>query len=173
MTGNVKFDQKKRTVQPAQALVEVAIVLPMLLLLVLGALDFGRMFFTKIVLTNAAREATSYLSRFPDDKEIDPVSNINFSKTRSIIKEEGSSSGMVLDCLAGTYNGIDTISCNGGVKVHITWPVDELCGITDIIDGCVEVKISKPVDLIFKSFFQSLNIADLTELSSTVRMVIQ
>src|SRR5665647_1275400 len=88
MTGNVKFDQKKRKAPPAQALVEVAIVLPMLLLLVLGALDFGRMFFTKIVLTNAAREGANYLSRIPTDK-----ANA-YTGTISAIQNEATSSGI-------------------------------------------------------------------------------
>lgn len=38
------------------AAVEMAIVLPLLLLLVFGAIDFGRMYFTQITLTASARE---------------------------------------------------------------------------------------------------------------------
>jgi Flp pilus assembly protein TadG len=38
------------------AAVEMAIVLPMLLLMIGGLIDFGRAYFTKIVITNAARE---------------------------------------------------------------------------------------------------------------------
>jgi len=45
------------------------LVLPMLLLLILGAMDFGRMFYTKIVITNAAREGANYLAYYPSDKE--------------------------------------------------------------------------------------------------------
>src|SRR5665647_997915 len=87
MTGNVKFDQKKRKAPPAQALVEVAIVLPMLLLLVLGAMYFGRMFYTKIVLTNASREGANYLSRNPTDKGA-------YTGTISAIQNEAESSGI-------------------------------------------------------------------------------
>jgi Flp pilus assembly protein TadG len=38
------------------AAVEMAIVLPMLLLVIGGIVDFGRAFFTQVVITNAARE---------------------------------------------------------------------------------------------------------------------
>jgi Flp pilus assembly protein TadG len=40
-----------------QALVELALVLPVMLLLMLGALDLGRLFYAKITVTNAAKEA--------------------------------------------------------------------------------------------------------------------
>ena len=42
--------------KPAQAVVELAIAMPLLLWLALGTLDFGRVFYTYVGLTNAARE---------------------------------------------------------------------------------------------------------------------
>jgi Flp pilus assembly protein TadG len=48
-----------------QSLVELALVLPFLLLLLLGLADFGRAFFYTTVLSNAAREGAAYLSRNP------------------------------------------------------------------------------------------------------------
>jgi len=68
-----------------QALVEVALTLPLLLLLILGAMDFGRMFYTKIILTNAAREGANYLARNYHDTDF-----INIAKTA--IKNEANSS---------------------------------------------------------------------------------
>ncbi len=50
-----------------QSLVELAIALPMLLLLMLGTLDLGRMFFDYIQLRNAVREGAAYGARAPDD----------------------------------------------------------------------------------------------------------
>ena len=48
-----------------QSLVEFAIILPTLLLMILGTMDFASLFSTKIVLTNAAREGASYISQNP------------------------------------------------------------------------------------------------------------
>jgi len=48
--------RRKRLGESGQALVEFAIVAPILLLLVLGIVDFGRAFFTYHVLVDAARE---------------------------------------------------------------------------------------------------------------------
>ena len=42
--------------EQGQALVEVALVLPVLLILMLGILEFGRAWYTKQVVTDAARE---------------------------------------------------------------------------------------------------------------------
>lgn len=50
-----------------QSLVELGVALPFLLLLMLGTLDLGRMFFDYIELRNAVREGAAYGSRFPAD----------------------------------------------------------------------------------------------------------
>ena len=50
-----------------QSVVEFALILPVLMLLMLTAVDFGRLFFTTIQLTNAAREGVSYASTNPTD----------------------------------------------------------------------------------------------------------
>jgi hypothetical protein len=50
-----------------QGLVEFAILLPVLLLVVLGAIDFGRVMFSWIQITNASREAAAYAAFNPND----------------------------------------------------------------------------------------------------------
>jgi Flp pilus assembly protein TadG len=46
----------------AQSLVEFAIILPILLVLIISGIELGRVFFTQIVITNAAREGAYYLT---------------------------------------------------------------------------------------------------------------
>ncbi|MCB2202565.1 pilus assembly protein [bacterium] len=53
--------------QKGQSLLEMVLLLPLLLVLVVGALEFGRLFYTKIVITNAAREGAYYLATHPSD----------------------------------------------------------------------------------------------------------
>ena len=67
MMNKPKPDQRKQK-HHAQGLIEFALILPLLLLLILGAMDIGRLFFTKIVITNAAREGANYLAYFPSDE---------------------------------------------------------------------------------------------------------
>jgi len=128
----------------AQALIELALLLPLILLLVLGVMDFGRMFFHKIVLTNAAREGANYLSRNPDDQED------SYIVTYEVIITEADSSGVTL------------------TKDEIT--INECC----TVGNPVEVSVSNTVDLIFDSFLQSLGLVDgPIELTSTARMMVQ
>ena len=49
-----------------QAFVEFALVLPLLLVLLLGAIDFGRVFFGWVAVTNASRVAANYAATHPD-----------------------------------------------------------------------------------------------------------
>ena len=55
--------------QPGQALVEFALVLPILLVLVIGIMDFGRALFVYSEVSNAAREAVRYATVNPGDCE--------------------------------------------------------------------------------------------------------
>jgi len=48
-------------------LVEMALVLPLLLMLLMGVVDVGRAFYSYVTLTNAVREGARFASRFPYD----------------------------------------------------------------------------------------------------------
>lgn len=48
-----------------QSIVELAIVLPLLLLILLGCLDLGRAFAVRMALANGAREGARYAAKFP------------------------------------------------------------------------------------------------------------
>ena len=130
-----------------QALVEVALTLPLLLLLILGAMDFGRMYITKIVLTNAAREGANYLAYYPGDKSDD------YAETYARIQREISNSGLV-----------------DPAEVSIDAPVN-CCTRGDWVEITVRVN---NIDLIFGNFYAAFftDYGDLN-LHGTVRMVVQ
>lgn len=50
------------------SLVELALIMPVFLMLVLGVFDFGNGFNTYIGMSNAAREGVLWLTRFPTDR---------------------------------------------------------------------------------------------------------
>ena len=113
LVSKTKTNQLKYRNPPAQALIEVALVLPILLLLILGVMDFGRMFYTKMVLTNAAREGANYLAYFPED-----ANNVYMAA----IYDEANSSNVDIVDTDVTYSGC----CTRGEAVEVT--------ITKIVD---------------------------------------
>jgi Flp pilus assembly protein TadG len=62
---------RRSYVKQGQAIVETALVLPILMLLVMGSADLGRVFYYAIAVTNAAREAAHQGTYY------DPISNSN------------------------------------------------------------------------------------------------
>src|SRR2546430_16900986 len=62
-----------------QAVVETALLLPILMLLVMGTADLGRVFYYSIAVTNAAREAARQGTYF------DPISNTNAYDTYDLV----------------------------------------------------------------------------------------
>jgi uncharacterized protein (UPF0333 family) len=147
--------KRKVVRQKGQALVELALTLPLILLLILGAMDFGRLFYTKLILTNAAREGANYLAYNPDDK---------------------------YDLYAVTHESLIPEANSSGLSVktsEIFIPLDNPFDVED--GGCcnlgeaVEVKVVKSVPLIFGGFFKTIGLLeeDSLEISGKVRMVVQ
>jgi len=101
-----------------QALVEFALALPLLLILILGVLEFGRAFQTKIVLTNAAREGTHYFIYDIDDSP-------TFDNTKAAAVAEANNSGVQIttsDVTAHCYVGAtvdDTCPAGSTVEVWV------------------------------------------------------
>jgi TadE-like protein len=81
--------------QRAQAVVELAIATPILLWFALGTLDFGRVFYTSLGLTNAAREGARHAA------VLAPACNI--ASIRPVVRNEqdGLFPPSVLDSVIG------------------------------------------------------------------------
>lgn len=139
-----KENHRPTSKNPGQALVEFALILPLLLLLTLGVMDIGRLFSTKIVLTNAAREGANYLSYFPMDADEGFINTID-----SIEKEVNGSN---IDVNALNINFIDC--CTPG--------------------SAVEVRVSTTVNLIFENTLLWIGLfSEPIELTSSAKMVVQ
>ena len=119
----------KRNVTPRHrqrgvAAVEFALVLPLLLTVVMGAIDWGWFFFIDQVVTNCAREAAragTLLAPPPTSKTSDAVSAAN---------QAGSD---FLKAVKFKDQGVDAsvVTVNGGnaIKVTVTYPVGSLTGL--------------------------------------------
>jgi hypothetical protein len=129
-----------------QAIVEFVLIIPVVLLLVMGALDLGRAFFVKIALTNSAREGAYYLSYHPSDKTTcDPLNpSVCYWGTIQAVQREAVSAGVNIQ----PANVSVTSCCTSGQPVAVT--------------------VSQTINLsIYHFFFGPLN------LNSTVRMRMQ
>lgn len=106
-----------------QGLVEFALILPILLLLVLGALDLGRAFFVKVVLENSAREGAYYMVYNTSDG-IKTVSGVTFASAKAAVQKEAGTSGLTIPlanisvkCMVGV---VQNDNCPSGSTVIVT-----------------------------------------------------
>jgi Flp pilus assembly protein TadG len=110
-------------VSRGQALVELAIILPVLLVLVLAALDLGRLFFAQITVANAAREG-AYEASYGGSYSAGGACGASNSVMCAILNEsEGSLAIAPADvtkscstsggCGAGAYGDVVTIRVTG------------------------------------------------------------
>jgi Flp pilus assembly protein TadG len=83
-----------RKANRGQGLLELALVLPFLLVIVFGVFDLGRIFFTTITLVSASREGARFLSVYPED-----VSNTYqpYWDTKRVAYNEARNSGIDLE----------------------------------------------------------------------------
>ncbi|MEN6579115.1 MAG: TadE/TadG family type IV pilus assembly protein, partial [Anaerolineaceae bacterium] len=140
--------------QNAQAIVELALILPILLVLIVGALEFGRLWSTKIILTNAAREGAYYLTTHTNECSISG-SIITSTKTVGASKSEANSSGVVL---ADSDIGITGSSCAPGGSVTVT--------ATKTVDNVIVIGL-------LRGFFNLPGSGNSVIVSSSVEMMIQ
>jgi Flp pilus assembly protein TadG len=98
------FHKKKR----GQAVVEAAIAIPILIALLVIIVDLGRMTWSKIVLTNAARESAYYLSYHADS---------NDAAATAVAALEAQKSGISFIGLAASSGGT---CCTEGQPVIVT-----------------------------------------------------
>jgi len=84
------FLQKLRNKSPGQSLTELAISLPLLFMILLGVVDLGRLYYSYITITNAAREGARYGAANPSaattaiqDRAINESSGSGVTLTRS------------------------------------------------------------------------------------------
>lgn len=137
MTSDRWNDTYKYRVTKGQALVEMALILPFLLFLIISALELGRVYYSKMVLTNAAREGAYYLSLNLSDSSNCTGSGLDqicFLDTRQAIMDEANNSGV---SLSNDDIAISTPCCTAGqtLAVNATTTVNNLLVIGLLSNG--------------------------------------
>ena len=102
-----------------QGLLEFALILPLLMVVWFGVFDLGRLYFSSITLTSAAREGARYLSVYPDD-----ISNNSGSyyQTKLVTLNEESNSGIILEMeqITTFCTHSDPVVCDSGEPAVVT-----------------------------------------------------
>lgn len=93
-----------------QSVVEMAVVMVLLLLLLVGVADFGRAFHNYIVINNASREGARYASRFPHLE----------MGIREKTKQEAAGSGVTLMDSNITIDGLNG-AAGDPIRVTVTY----------------------------------------------------
>jgi Flp pilus assembly protein TadG len=113
-------------------MVEFALVLPLLILLLCAIMDFGWIFFNKLAVANAAREAARYTAVHVNDDGVFDSSDTAAAKTAAL-----ASSPVLPDALTVC------VSCaDGSVTVTVTSPTQVLTGLTSAVFGGSTVDLS-------------------------------
>ncbi|WP_223592031.1 TadE/TadG family type IV pilus assembly protein [Neobacillus bataviensis] len=108
--------------EKGQSLVEFALILPILILLLLGIIDFARIFHVYLTMDHAGREAARAASIGKDDSNI-----------KSTAINNASSIGLTADKIVVTPTG--TRSSGSNVTIKITYPVTFLTPMIGNIIG--------------------------------------
>jgi Flp pilus assembly protein TadG len=113
-----KHDHHKKGQFHGQSLIELALLLPLIIVLVISAIELGRLFYTHTVITNAAREGAYYLSIHPTDYDSGTGAA---PKTLQAAQREASNSGIgnitttvtpLNCCTLGSYSVRVTVDTN-------------------------------------------------------------
>lgn len=92
--------------EKGQSLVEVALAMPLLIIIMMGILDLGRAYLTYIALSDAAAEGAAYAAIHPSDQ------------AQAIARAADSSGGLVT--LAQDMVSVDTGEMSAGSPITVT-----------------------------------------------------
>ena len=101
-----------------QSLVEMALVLPLLLLLVAGIIDFGRAYNNYIIITNAAREGARAASRPPNNSVL----------IEAAVRREAADSGLDADAIIITITPSGGAAAGATIEVAAEYEFDTILG---------------------------------------------
>jgi len=117
--------RKRRDGQRGAAIVEFALVLPLLLTLVLGAIDWGWYFFIDQLVTNAAREGARAGTMLPPtSSDSDATAAATGASNNYLTSVQLKATGVAATTVTVTTAGGSTKA----VQVTITYPVGSLTG---------------------------------------------
>jgi Flp pilus assembly protein TadG len=144
--SNSKQDQQGQPDQRGQSLVEMAVLMVVVLLIMAGVLDFGRMYFIYLALQNAAGEGAAYGAINPewtDNSDNADPNNITY-------RVQNESSGGLVDW-STTNVVVDVPNTHGGepITVTVTYEFEVITPVMQVITGDTVTLSARDTQLIF------------------------
>lgn len=141
-----KLDQRALSDQQGQSLVEMAILMVVLLLIMAGVLDLGRMYFTYLALQNAAGEGAAYGAINPE--WVDSSDNADPNNITYRVRNE--STGNLIDW-SSTNIVVDVPTVEGGepITVTVTYVFEVITPVMQAITGETITLGARDTQLIF------------------------
>lgn len=135
---------KKIKREKGQALLEFALVLPMLLLIVCGILDFGWIYYNQLAIANSAREGARFavVSTVPEPGDTSNADRDNRIKAKILeVTPATIKSNLVITI---TYSDL-IAPVNGDVTIKLTSKLKVLTPVAGVFYGGQEKNISAKV----------------------------
>jgi len=124
-----------------QSLVEIALSLPLLLLVLSGLLDLGRVYFVYVALEDGAGEGALYLSVFPECRTV--ADGVACTAPNNADYRARNSGGLAVDWAAATITmERPVIAVGEPVKVTITYPFQLLTPILPRLLGVQQIMLT-------------------------------
>ncbi len=127
------FLLNRESTERGQSLVELALTLPLLLIILFGTIDLGRLFFAYVTITNASREGARYGMTSMDSavqaalQDPNPATKLqSIFRENTVIESPGvlGSATVVTDCaplnLSQPYSPAYCMSAQNGDRVRVT-----------------------------------------------------
>jgi Flp pilus assembly protein TadG len=124
---------KKENNEQGQGLVELALVLPILLVLLFGIVEFGRVVGAGIVVSQSARDAARLGTVGATDTEIE---NRIKTKTAASLYDPSAPDKLTINIYRTEMDGNKDIEINIGYKVQLYMPfIPDIIGNSFIVNG--------------------------------------
>jgi Flp pilus assembly protein TadG len=121
-------DRRRPKGQRGSALVEAAIVTPLLLLLLAGVADFGRAYFSYIAIINASREGARSAAKLPCYSAGTYKAAILQVTKQAAATNSGTGNNIILSDVKVTTNFSSCPSRGAAVRVTVTYPFSTVLG---------------------------------------------
>jgi Flp pilus assembly protein TadG len=115
--------------------VEFALIVPVLLLMILGSIDWGYFFFVQQVVTNAAREAARVGSLTPFDPDNPGADTVAQHDAESVATAYIENAGLTGTPVVAAGPGVDAtgVTSNASVRVVVSYPTGSITGFLDLV----------------------------------------